>query len=895
MLGRRMTFPAPFRSLRARAPAVAARRRAGWSSSGGPLLIALMAATRVAAQDAGSAAQGRGSAALDAGLPPPAAGPTGADTAPPPPEQETAEQAPEATAQAEATRPEPPPDEEASRVEAARDVLRNAHIGQLAARTRAALQAARPLFRTTAEIRTIQRLLPVEERTMRRLGHPSRLERLGQLSQRELTDLSGEWSRHRDTFQAWAKALSDRAEAIERARTELVELRRTWARLRNATRVAEVGEARAARIRTSLAETRRTARALDEKRDAMLELEDRVSALWIGAEDVVERIRAATGENRARLLVRDHPPVWRGLSGEQREATSWAAQMGAGLASRTETPRELLSALLPRLVQLLFFFALLSGGLVALYRRQRVSGTEGKAVRRYAPARVITQRWLATASLLTLVILPLWVRPAPVVVYDLAFFALLPALARVLAPLSPARVRPLLYGAMVYLAVNRIHTTLPEGSAVLRAVLLVEASLAVLLVALWARRPPPDKATARVRGVAVAYAIVIAGGLLANVDGWLFLATVIDRGTGYSLAAGLCLLAVLLIARGVLSLFVESELGRRLHTLRDHGPAVYARCVWLGTLAAFGLWVAATLEGYGVWDPVYAQCKAWLAAPRTLGTLEISMGAIFFAVLVLVVTWATVKFVRFVLELDVLPRLSLEPGVGGAISGLTRYILGGTGLLLALSALGINADRIALVAGALGVGIGFGLQGIVANFIAGIVLMIERPVRLGDFIEIGPLIGSVTRIGLRSSTVQALDGAEVIVPNENLISRDLVNWTLSDRRRRVEVKVGVAYGTPPAQALQVIRTVADNHPEIIEGVPPQVLFLGFGESSLDFALHVWVRSFADGIRLRSELGLAVHDALVVAGIEIPFPQRDLHLKSAAEGLFPRPPPEPGGA
>jgi small-conductance mechanosensitive channel len=227
----------------------------------------------------------------------------------------------------------------------------------------------------------------------------------------------------------------------------------------------------------------------------------------------------------------------------------------------------------------------------------------------------------------------------------------------------------------------------------------------------------------------------------------------------------------------------------------------------------------------------------------------------------------------------VLPRLSLEPGVDGAISGLTRYAIGGSGLLLSLAWLGIDAEQIALVAGALGVGIGFGLQGIVANFIAGIVLMLERPVRLGDFVEVGPLVGRVERIGLRSSTVKALDGAEVIVPNESLISREVINWTLSDRKRRVEVKVGVAYGSDPRQVHRILEKVAMEHEGVVQFESSRTLFDGFGESSLDFSLQFWAGSYEDGVRLKSEVALAVHDALKDANIEIPFPQRDIRILS----------------
>ncbi len=193
--------------------------------------------------------------------------------------------------------------------------------------------------------------------------------------------------------------------------------------------------------------------------------------------------------------------------------------------------------------------------------------------------------------------------------------------------------------------------------------------------------------------------------------------------------------------------------------------------------------------------------------------------------------------------------------------------------------MGVDDDQIALVAGALGVGVGFGLQSIVSNCISGIILMLERPVRLGDFIEVGPLVGRVERIGLRSSTVRALDGAEVIVPNDSLISREVVNWTLSDRRRRVRVKVGLAYGTDLAKAREVMSGVAQAHAGSTSGPKPDVLFDAFGESSLDFFLEFWTTDFAEWEQLKSAIGVDLYEALTKAGIEIPFPQRDLHVKT----------------
>jgi small-conductance mechanosensitive channel len=188
-------------------------------------------------------------------------------------------------------------------------------------------------------------------------------------------------------------------------------------------------------------------------------------------------------------------------------------------------------------------------------------------------------------------------------------------------------------------------------------------------------------------------------------------------------------------------------------------------------------------------------------------------------------------------------------------------------------------EQFALVAGALGVGIGFGLQTIVSNFISGLILIFERPIKIGDTVEVGTLLGRVRRIGIRSSTVRTFDGAEVIVPNNDLITGQVVNWTLSDQMRRIEVKVGLAYGTDPNLVLELLMGVAIKHEKALDNPAPYALFLGFGDSSLDFALRFWTADFENWITTASEVTVGVNDALKEAGLEIPFPQQDLHVRS----------------
>jgi small-conductance mechanosensitive channel len=234
---------------------------------------------------------------------------------------------------------------------------------------------------------------------------------------------------------------------------------------------------------------------------------------------------------------------------------------------------------------------------------------------------------------------------------------------------------------------------------------------------------------------------------------------------------------------------------------------------------------------------------------------------------------------RALLERGVFPRLQLRRGIAQAISTTLHYAALLLGFILALGAAGVDLSRFTLLAGAFGVGLGFGLQNVVSNFVSGLILLYERPIQVGDSVEVAGVQGEVRRIGIRSSTLRTGEGAEVIVPNARLIENQVINWTLSDQERRIELRVGVAYGSEPRRVLEILLDVARAHPEVMVEPPPQALFLGFGESSLDFQLLAWTSNFAGSARIKSELGLGMHDALGSSGIEIPFPQRDLHLRS----------------
>ena len=261
------------------------------------------------------------------------------------------------------------------------------------------------------------------------------------------------------------------------------------------------------------------------------------------------------------------------------------------------------------------------------------------------------------------------------------------------------------------------------------------------------------------------------------------------------------------------------------------------------------------------------------STPFTLMTL---LAILFWLALVLVVNWL---FRKWVVQ-RLLKRTRFDDSLQYAINKITGYLIVTLGFFIALQVNGVNLSSLAVVAGAIGVGIGFGLQNIINNFVSGLIILAERPITIGDRVEVGTVAGQVTRISLRSTTVVTNDNIAIIVPNSDFISHAVTNWNHGDPRVRMRLAVGVAYGTDPEKLRGLLMEVAKEHPKVLTEPAPELFFIGFGESSLDFELGVWTSEMtAKPRRFRSELYFAMEKKLRENGIEVPFPQRDVHVKT----------------
>ena len=251
------------------------------------------------------------------------------------------------------------------------------------------------------------------------------------------------------------------------------------------------------------------------------------------------------------------------------------------------------------------------------------------------------------------------------------------------------------------------------------------------------------------------------------------------------------------------------------------------------------------------------------------------------AVLIALITYIVARSFPALLEIALLQRLSMTPGARYAFTTLTSYGIAATGIVLVFQAIGGTWSQIQWLVAALSVGIGFGLREIIANFVSGLIILIERPVRVGDMVTVGNQSGTVTRIQIRATTLRTWDRQELLVPNKDFIAAHVLNWSLSDEVIRIFLTVGVAYGSDVEQALRLIEEAAVEHAGVLPDPEPLVTFEQFGDNALVLGLRCFVPDLDNRLQVQTELFRAINRKFNEARIVIAFPQRDLHLDTAS--------------
>jgi len=377
--------------------------------------------------------------------------------------------------------------------------------------------------------------------------------------------------------------------------------------------------------------------------------------------------------------------------------------------------------------------------------------------------------------------------------------------------------------------------------------------------------------------IVLSFSIIAIIGLIGNIIGMVMFSEIILKGIFSSLLSTVLMALLLIASNGILITYIESDHANRINYINKNRKQISKGVIRVTNTIVFLFLSHFILKNLGLEKIVIESISAFINYEITLGSMSFSLDGIFSFFFVIWMSLVSSRIIKSLLEEDILPKMEVETGLLHTISMIAKYSIVTMGFFIAMSVAGIPFGQMAIVFSAFGVGIGFGLQNIFNNLVSGFILLFERPIKIGDTVEVGTLIGQVKSIGIRSSKVRTFDGAEIIVPNGNLISNEVINWTLSDRKRRVEIIIGISYDSDPHKARDIFMEVLKKHPQIVSNPDPDVYFRDLGESSLDFRLLFW--TYKDWVKVRSEIIFDVFDALKEAGIEIPFPQQDLHLRS----------------
>jgi potassium-dependent mechanosensitive channel len=596
---------------------------------------------------------------------------------------------------------------------------------------------------------------------------------------------------------------------------------------------------------------------------AILDAEIALSDARVRVFEEQQVLVAAQGEARRNLLRRESLPLW-----QSREVAAPAKQVGSELQSLREVRWFLANytvGLALHGLAILCLMALAYKHRAALAARADTRDAMGEDAPDHAGGRSAMLRQPVASILLVGLSLTVLLYPrAPISMYDVAIvlaafplFVLLPAI----VPTDLSRVAR---AAVIALVVQRAFVVATIGTPPYRLGQLALSMSGVALLWYTLRTDsasPEDRRSWRrgLRRLMWSVCALFAIATVANIVGNVTLAETINGGVAVSAFVAIMALAVIQIME--ITIIEGLRLGARYSAyLRERGGKVQAALVPGVTLLAGTAWLTLTLQGFDLLVPAMAVGARTIGAQWQFGQVSFSLSRV---ILFGGMVWAGVLLARLfsgVLELDVLGRMRLRPGAAVTVASLVRYALMTLAFFFAASAIGLKLTDLAIIGGALSVGIGFGLQNVVNNFVSGLLLAFERPVAVGDTVQVGSHLGIIRVIGIRASILETPDGAEVIVPNSELITKDVTNWTRSNTHRRIELPVGVSSGSDPAAIIAMLREVVRDQPALLRDPAPTYLFQELSGRARNIIVRVWTDE-PTWPQVRSDLALAVEAAI----------------------------------
>lgn len=751
------------------------------------------------------------------------------------------------------------------------------------------LKSIRRKIRVKKAIKEIDSLFPISSKTLKiKLQEKEKFVRSNP-NRQKINNLIKKWNSYRDYFNNWQGLINEEVQRNAVMQEVVGFNEKVWELTYDQAKKEKVPLEVLRSVRVVWNDFRSINRLITEESNKYLLLESRINQEKGKVNKTIDELSNLKDSHVYDLLYLRHPPLWRAQTEDI--ANNEEGPEGSQLKEGASDTIDFISTNEHNI----YIYIIIVISIVLLIRFLRHTFLKYPFNEENGDLQnakdIVVNHHIAIIIFTSLFIGNFYFFNAPLLFKNIVVLILLVLCIWVVKPYMYKRFKNIIYFLIAFYVLDSAKTYIWFNSFEYRWYLLLESGL--VMTALYVFTHPYLKIRKMKIGrfgkllinmTPLVYALV-AISIISNILGYTNLSDLTLKISTQSGVFTLVFYGVLLIAGGVSTGLIH----RHYSTNESYDPIqklkLELKLLQVIRVVAFITWFLFFLQMVDLLEVFTQKTTDSLNEPYKFGNVTITVGAVLEFVIILCVSFLMTSIVSFLFSSgDVSVRLiKLPKGVPAAISLVIRYFIIAMGIVLALSSLGIDLSKFNLMAGALGLGIGFGLQTVISNFVSGLILVFERPIHVGDTVEVNNLLGTVDRIGIRSSSVITYDGAEVVVPNNNLIANDLINWTLSDSIKRMEVLVGVTYGSDPNKVLEILNRVATENKNVLQDPGPQALFSEFADSSLNFKLRFWVH-FELGLQTKSDVSISIYNEFAKHGIEIPFPQQDVYIKDLPESI-----------
>lgn len=705
---------------------------------------------------------------------------------------------------------------------------------------------------------------------------------LDALSQRDLKEEAVHWGNYKSELKGYQNTIDSRIKTLNDVNDEVVEEIKRWETTK--TILSENSESTElfANMDTMIFRLQDIIQITFERLDKIFVVQKQLTQVVLSIDEVLAEINRIELQKQRDYFVFDSPPLWKSAHKDSLEIEAVIidttnvfeeiylevdedfAQLGEFFSKNSTTA----------VIQVVFVLLLLS--LMLVVRRKWIKGEDELTNPLEIEAKVVIKNPVPASIAVGVLVSAFFYGSIIPLFGDIMVLLVLSATVILLPKLSHKKIRlPLLAVFLVFL-VQTMEVYFDPTSKGSRLLLLINIGV-IFLALTWGRKilnTYPDRfkrISAFRRYVLPFFMVFIVVALIANIIGMVALSRFLVGAVLTSVGLGSVVYLCVKVFTSIIILIFKLHSHFNLRTITNLIEIMQKRVRPVLMFIGIIVWLIFTMIGFEMYEYIDIWVKDILDINWKIGEMTISVGGILAFMTIFLITMFVAKVIANIFQdewlIKVLPR-----GIAPAISLITRILLIATGFYMGLSAAGFDLSKISLLVGALGVGIGFGLQSVVLNFISGLILAFERPINLGDAIEVDQEFGVVTSIGVRASNIRTYTGSEVIIPNGDLVSKKVKNWTLSNRDRRSKILMKTSSDADPEKVIELFNSIALEHPSVYKDPSPTTWFYGYNqEGNLDFALVYWT-SFSDTLNTDSDIALKIFKTLKEEGIQAPIPK-----------------------